>query len=200
MKLEKIKSLFSNGDPYSTITEPFTLDDFEVKVVRPKSKDIGDVSKASKYINHFTQTLSEEGLKVSKMIPKKTLLITIAANIGDIAILNFDSCFPDSIIGINTVSKISNEYLYYLLTSLKQNILKYAKINTQMNINEKTIKPIRVPIPPKGEQEIILGRISKLEKLNNLLKENLKNEILKLEEYKTILINDVVTGKMKVTA
>lgn len=159
----------------------------------------GDVSQASKYLNNYQQTLNEKGLKVSKMFSKGTLLITIAANIGDVAILNFDSCFPDSIIGINTFSETSNEYLYYLLMSLKQNILKYAKINTQMNINEETIRPVRVPIPPENEQKIILEKINETENVNKLFKENLIREISKLEEYKRIIINDVVTGKVKVT-
>ena len=59
----------------------------------------GDVSNAKDYITEYTSTYSEEGLKQSKMWGKGTLCITIAANIADTAILNFDACFPDSVVG-----------------------------------------------------------------------------------------------------
>ena len=139
-------------------------------------------------------------MKVSKLFKKGTLLITIAANIGDIALLDFDCCFPDSIIGINANKKTSNEYLYYVVNSLKQNILKYAKINTQLNINEETIKPVKIPLPPKHIQKEILERIDVLSNQSNKIISNFRKEIEILEEYKKILINDCVTGKMKVTA
>jgi len=159
----------------------------------------GDISQSSKYVENYEQTLNEEGLKISKMFPKGTLLITIAANIGDVSLLGFDSCFPDSIIGIDIFSDTTNEYLYYVLYSLKQNILKYAKINTQMNINEQTIRPIVIPLPPKDEQTEILEKIIRFEKSNEFLREKLKQQIQKLEEYKKILMNEAVTGKIKVT-
>ena len=59
----------------------------------------GDVKAAGKYITNYSQTYSEAGLKQSRLWKKGTLCITIAANIADIAILGFDACFPDSVLG-----------------------------------------------------------------------------------------------------
>ncbi len=59
----------------------------------------GDVRHATGIIKQYTQTYSEEGLKQSRLWPKGTLCITIAANIADTALLGFDVCFPDSIVG-----------------------------------------------------------------------------------------------------
>jgi type I restriction enzyme, S subunit len=47
----------------------------------------GSVARAKKFITEYKQTLNERGLAVSKMFPKGTLCMTIAANIGDVAIL-----------------------------------------------------------------------------------------------------------------
>ena len=59
----------------------------------------GDVARAGDYIKSYSSTYSELGLKQSKLWPRGTLCITIAANIADTAILDFDACFPDSVVG-----------------------------------------------------------------------------------------------------
>ena len=60
----------------------------------------GDVRNANKYIKSYSNTYSDFGLKQSKLWDRDTICMTIAANIGDVAILDMDSCFPDSVVGI----------------------------------------------------------------------------------------------------
>ena len=55
----------------------------------------GEVSNSGTYITSYNQTYSEIGFKQSKLWPKGTLCITIAANIAKTGILAFDACFPD---------------------------------------------------------------------------------------------------------
>ena len=77
----------------------------------------GDVRNASKYINRFSKSYNDVGLKQSKLWKKGTVCITIAANIAEVGILNFDACFPDSVIGIYPNKKYTNsEYIFYLLS------------------------------------------------------------------------------------
>lgn len=45
----------------------------------------GDVARASKYIETYSQTLNEKGKTVSQLFPSGTLMMAIAANIGDVA-------------------------------------------------------------------------------------------------------------------
>ena len=59
----------------------------------------GDIRYADGVITSYTKTYSEAGLAQSKLWTKGTLCITIAANIADTAILGFDACFPDSVVG-----------------------------------------------------------------------------------------------------
>ena len=58
----------------------------------------GDVANAGLYITSYNSTYSELGLRQSKLWKKGTLCITIAANIAKTSILEFDACFPDSIV------------------------------------------------------------------------------------------------------
>ena len=58
-----------------------------------------DVKHAEFYINVYSETYNEVGLAQSKLWPKNTLCMTIAANIAETALLSFPACFPDSVVG-----------------------------------------------------------------------------------------------------
>ena len=63
----------------------------------------GDVSNANIFVKNYSQTLNYAGIEVSRVFPEGTILITIAANIGDTAITQFQVACPDSLVGINPV-------------------------------------------------------------------------------------------------
>lgn len=114
----------------------------------------GDITASKKYITSYTQTLNERGLKVSTSFPKDTICMSIAANIGDVAILSFDACFPDSIVGIGS-KKIDINYLYYALKNMKERLLSVATISTQQNINVEILKGEFIALPLVDEQKQI---------------------------------------------
>ena len=74
-----------------------------------------DVVNSNGKIMNYSQTLNKKGLSVSKMFPKGTILITIAANIGYTGVLELDMACPDSLIGIGCSSSIDKFFLNYLL-------------------------------------------------------------------------------------
>ena len=74
----------------------------------------GDVARAEKNIQSYSQTLNETGRSISRMFPAGTLVMAIAANIGDVAVLDFDACFPDSVVGFVPRTEARRDYLYYL--------------------------------------------------------------------------------------
>ena len=95
----------------------------------------GEVARTKKTITGYSQTLNEQGLAVSMMFPAGTLVMTIAANIGDVAILDFEACFPDSVVGFVPRRNIDRDYLYYLFRAMKAELLREAPVNTQGNLN-----------------------------------------------------------------
>jgi type I restriction enzyme S subunit len=158
----------------------------------------GDIAKAEKYLLKYKQTLNERGLKVSTLIPKGTVVITIAANIGDVSILDIDACFPDSVVGFKPQKKYNRDYLYYKLKSMKEKFIGSTVKNTQMNLNVERIGSNFITCPPKFEQKTIVAHIeTQSQKINKAITLQ-QNQIEKLKEYKSILINNAVTGKIKV--
>ena len=73
----------------------------------------GEVASAGLYITEYKNTYSELGVQQSKMWKAGTLCITIAANIAQTAILTFDACFPDSVVGFVPNDAVSAIYMHY---------------------------------------------------------------------------------------
>ena len=158
----------------------------------------GDVARATKYITEYSQTLNEKGLSVSKMFPKGTLLMTIAANIGDVAVLTFKACFPDSVVGFVPNKLLRQDYLYHVFRSMKNELLKEAPVNTQGNLNVERIGAMSIPIPRLEEQDSIVLAVEEATQGLNSTISQARREIDLLREYRIRLIADVVTGKLDV--
>ena len=158
----------------------------------------GDIARANKYLFKYNQTLNEKGLQISTLIPKGTVVMTIAANIGDVAILDIEACFPDSIIGFKPLSFIINDFLYYSLSVMKTQFIATTIKNTQMNLNVDRVGNHLIVLPPVNKQKEIVNFIEIQTEKINMGVDVYKNQIQALKEYKTTLINEAVTGKIKV--
>lgn len=113
----------------------------------------GDVAAANLYITAYSSTYSEFGLNQSKLWRKGTLCITIAANIAKTAILNFDACFPDSIVGFTANERTNNIFIHYWFTFFQEILENQAPESAQKNINLKTLSELKVIVPEKSKQK-----------------------------------------------
>lgn len=116
----------------------------------------GDVASANVYIMEHHQTLSEFGMEQSRMFSAGTLCITIAANIGDVAILSYDCCFPDSVVGFSPNSRSISKFIYYMMSILQKELEDNAPATAQKNINLKILNAVEMNIPPVTEQTEIV--------------------------------------------
>ena len=123
----------------------------------------GDVAQANGRIRTFSQTLNEAGLAVSRMFPAGTILLTIAANIADTGILEFDSAFPDSIVGLTPDATVDVHFLEFYLRTQKQAMDRLAPKGTQKNINIQFLRPWPVPRPPMPDQREIALSLTRLD-------------------------------------
>lgn len=131
----------------------------------------GDVARSGGLITSCSSFYNDVGLSQSRMWPKGTLCLTIAANIADVGILDFDACFPDSVVGFNAFSPItSNKYFLYMLMAYKAILDSMATRSAQKNINLETIASLAYPLPPLAEQNRIVDRVEELLAMCNALK------------------------------
>jgi type I restriction enzyme S subunit len=116
----------------------------------------GIVANSDGEITGYDQTYSELGLQQSKLWPAGTLCITIAANIAKTGVLNFDACFPDSIVGVAPADGVNARYLDLVVRTLQAGIEAGAPATAQKNINLETLETIPIPLPPSHEQDEIV--------------------------------------------
>ena len=124
----------------------------------------GDVANARLYVTSYSSTYSKLGLEQSKMWDKGTLCITIAANIAKTAILGFDACFPDSVVGFNANEKTSNIFIHYWFSFFQAILEAQAPESAQKNINLKILSELKVIVPEKEKQDAFVKFINQVNK------------------------------------
>ncbi len=133
----------------------------------------GDITNAGSYIKSYQQTYSDLGLKQSKMWKAGTLAITIAANIAKTAILTFDACFPDSVVGFVPNKERTNvEYVQYWLSFKQKELEDNAPESAQKNINLEILRGLAIPVPPLSLQEEFAGVVARVESLRGRMGES----------------------------
>jgi type I restriction enzyme M protein len=119
----------------------------------------GDIVRANGGKITYTQTLNEEGLSISKLFQPPIVVITIAANIGDTAVLDFPSCFPDSVVALTPKSTTDTHFLELAMRTKKQHLNDIAPQAAQKNINIGILKTVEIPLPPLAIQQAIVAEI-----------------------------------------
>ena len=113
----------------------------------------GDIANAGLYLDTYGDTYTELGLQQSRMWPKGTLCITIAANIAQTSILTIDACFPDSVVGFTPKVGISNVFLHYWFSFFQGVLEEQAPQAAQKNINLRILSNLGVITPAIELQE-----------------------------------------------
>lgn len=146
-----------------------------------------DVKSSNLYINTFSQTYNDIGLAQSKLWDKGTLCITIAANIADASILDFDACFPDSILGFTPREGISDvRFIKYCFDLLQADIKKQSKGSTQDNLSLDKLSQIKFNVPSFPTQKKIADVLSCIDDkiaLNNKTNTELENMAKTIYDY-----------------
>ena len=134
-----------------------------------------------KYIKYSDEKITKNGLENSsaKLLKKGTILYTIFASVGKVAILDIEATTNQAIVGVNLKENnlVDKDFLYYFLCSIENNIKRQARGVAQNNINISILKNVCIPILPISSQKNIVKTLMRLE---NIL-ENFKQ--------KKILIN-----------
>ncbi|MCV5518684.1 restriction endonuclease subunit S [Escherichia coli] len=154
----------------------------------------GDVTSSGTYLKSFSQTLNENGVGVSKVFPKNTILITIAANIGDTAITTFEVACPDSVVAIQPYKHVADVYwLKKYLETRKTDLDAQSTQNAQKNINLQVLKPLLILTPPYAEQKKIAKILSTWDNAISVTEKLLANS----QQQKKALMQQLLTGKKR---
>ncbi len=120
----------------------------------------------AKYVYKSQRTITPLGLKKSsaKLLPIGTILLTSRASIGDCAILKVVATTNQDFQSLIPLEKINNEFLYYLMLTLKNKLLKLASGSIFLGVSPNKIKNLLIPLPPLNEQIAIANILSGLDR------------------------------------
>jgi len=130
------------------------------------------------------------------------VLFTTEAPLGEVASVDRDDiALAQRIIKFRANPEyLDNYYLKEWLSSqsFQNNLQSYATGSTALGIKASKLNFLKLLLPPLGEQKMILYYISEEKaKIDNSIV-NIQKEIALLQEYRTALISEVVTGKFDV--
>ncbi|WRC38840.1 restriction endonuclease subunit S [Helicobacter pylori] len=150
----------------------------------------------TKYVYKSQRTITPLGLKKSsaKLLPIGTILLTSRASIGDCAILKVAATTNQGFQSLIPLEKINNEFLYYLILTLKNKLLKLASGSTFLEVSPNKIKDLLIPLPPLNEQIAIANILSGLD--HEII--SLKNKKRQFENIKKALNHDLMSAKIRV--
>jgi len=139
----------------------------------------GDVKAANLYLKNYSGTYNDFGLAQSKLWKKGTLVITIAANIAETAVLGQDSCFPDSVVGFEpNEDKVNSFFIKYYIDHIKREMQSISQGTTQDNLSLEKLRTFKFKVPCKQSVDEITEVLLSYDKLI----ENNNRRIAILEE------------------
>jgi type I restriction enzyme S subunit len=162
---------------------------------------VGEVTKdESKFITDVSEYLTEEGAKQSRFVEIGTLLLSNSgATLGVPKILHIGGCINDgSVAFLNLSKKIVIHFLYYFFKSLTVIYREQMRGYGQPNLNTDIVKGTQFCYPSIEEQIEIVNHIERQLEKTVITISKIEKEIALMNEYRTALISEVVTGKIKV--
>lgn len=134
----------------------------------------------------------------SRVVEKNSVLATCVGTFG-VAAINLQECIVNQQIQAYTSLKINAFYLKKLVEISEDYFSNNATMTTIAYVNRNVFADFPVVVPPKDEQLKIIDQIQKLSESTEQAITLFQNQIAKLKEYKTTLINSAVTGKIRIT-
>jgi type I restriction enzyme S subunit len=158
----------------------------------------GDISNADHVITTHTQTYNETGLAQSKLWPKGTVGIAIVgATIGETGVLDFEACFPDSVIGMTVNPAVADPFfLEYMLQHFKEMVKSHGEGSARENINLATFDRLLFPMPSVKEQRQIAAATDALKDQTKRLESIYQRKLAALDELKKSLLHQAFNGEL----
>lgn len=143
-----------------------------------------------------SEYLSEEGKKVSRIIPKNSTAVCCIGSIGKCGYLMCEGTTNQQI--NSAIPKINSLCLYYYLCTenFVQNLLSMASATTIAIVNKSKMESCAFPLPPLLEQQRIVERIEELFSKLDEAKERLQEVADSFAVRKVAILHKAFTGEL----
>jgi type I restriction enzyme S subunit len=129
--------------------------------------------------------------------PVGTVCITIAANIAETGVLEFEGCFPDSVIGMVPNSELANAYyVEYMLWYLAKELKLQGKGSAQDNINLATFESAKFPFPSLEQQTVVVDKLDGIATEVASLRSNYQRALDNIADLRQSLLQKAFSGEL----
>lgn len=144
----------------------------------------GEVNRTEEFITHNAVDAAR-----LKILPQGTpILAMYGATAGTAAILNIEGTTNQAVAAIQPdIDILDPKYTFYFLKFKKGEFLRKRLGGAQPNISQKTIKSMRIPVPPLSIQQQIVEKLDSIRRLQELN----QKEIEKAEELFDSFFNSI---------
>lgn len=156
---------------------------------------IADMTKGGKFISHTERNLSNEGFSncAAQMFSAGTVLYAMYASLGECSIASVPLSSSQAILGIRIKEKLSNEFLYYYLQSIKPKVKTLGQQGTQANLNKGMVQDFSLQLPPVIEQTAIATILSDMDTELAAL----ESRLAKARQIKQGMMQELLTGRIR---
>ncbi|MEL7170385.1 MAG: restriction endonuclease subunit S, partial [Bacteroidota bacterium] len=148
------------------------------------------------YLSETDKEISAQGIDNSSAVlhPAGTVFVSRDASVGRSAIAACELAVSQHFIAWRCGPKLNNRYLYYFLQSHKSSFERIAVGSTIKTIGLGYFKRLRVPLPPKPEQDAIAEQLFSHDECIDAELRQLEG----LQQIKAGLLQDLLTGAVRV--
>ena len=185
--VDKVSRVITGSTPSKKNLEYYGT---EFPFFKPADLDAGrHVYKASEY-------LSEEGKKVSRIIPTKSTVVCCIGSIGKCGYLETEGTTNQQI--NSAIPKINSLYLYYYMNTdnFINQLWKKASATTIAIVNKAKMETCMFPLAPSGEQQRIVDCIESIFFRLDEAKEKAQAVVDGFELRKSAILHKAFTGEL----
>ena len=157
---------------------------------------IADVTASNHFLETTTQRLSKLGQSLSVQLEPGALFMSIAGSVGKPMITKIKCCIHDGFVYFPGLE--GDQAFMYQILSTSFLFVGLGKFGTQLNLNTETVGGIRVPYPPISERRQITAFLEDSSTNFEKAISQAQHQIHLINEYRSRLIADVVTGQIDV--
>jgi type I restriction enzyme S subunit len=148
-----------------------------------------------KYLVETERTISGLGLAscAARLLPPGTLLLCSRATVGEVRLAGCEVCTNQGFKSLVCKEDISNEFLYYKMLTMKQQMIERAIGSTFLEISKRETAALELSLPNYAEQTAIAGVLSDLDAELAALEQR-RNKTRALKQG---MMQELLTGKTR---
>ena len=161
-----------------------------------------DIHLYGRKLSQSEQYITPSAVKGDGLFKAGSFILATSATVGEHALLLVDALSNQRFTNLALFEELSNElsteYFFYFLYHIDRECRGFTNGSTFASVSNQDLKNILVGIPSPEEQRRIVSMLdTETFKIDNAL-ELVSQQIQFLQERKQIIINDVVTGKVRI--